>query len=423
MQTQIQQQKQKTQDAIEENRQVWKKTFQLPQEHKPYIDKYFLRANQILKAESLNPWVIRQVFIRKGPGKTYGIDEALAILDKYTPLVENKGSVKALQEGNFYASKDTQMLITAPVQDIVELETMYLGVLTAETTKRNDNYDVADHLDDVKAQMQLVVEAAQDRLVSYFGARHWRWDLDAAITQAAFEAGAKSASTDIGAATAGLKGMGTIPHASENIYAWKYGYNKAVVESTKAFDKHMDKAIPRIALIDYANKEVDDSVETAKALQKQGGTLYGVRIDTCGENICQGAISTPNQNALDDLIRRNIKIPQQDEKYWFGNGVTVTGAYAVRKGLDNAGFQDVKIFLTSGFVNPKKVEAFIRAEKILGLQGRLCGAFGVGGIYPARMATMDIIAVGPDPIHMQSISKIGRNYKANNKLELRLGGR
>ena len=59
------------------------KTFNLPTDHKPFADKYFLRANEILKAENLNPWVRAQVFIRKGPGKVYGVDEALAILEKY----------------------------------------------------------------------------------------------------------------------------------------------------------------------------------------------------------------------------------------------------------------------------------------------------------------------------------------------------
>ena len=38
----------------------------LPEDYKPYTDKYFLYANQILKAEGLNPFVRAQIFIRKG---------------------------------------------------------------------------------------------------------------------------------------------------------------------------------------------------------------------------------------------------------------------------------------------------------------------------------------------------------------------
>jgi nicotinate phosphoribosyltransferase len=368
----------------------------LPQTHEGFADKYFLRANEILKAEELNPWVRAQVFIRKGPGKVYGIDEALNILDTYSPLVENGGKVYSLREGDKYNPKDTLMVIEAPIQDIVELETMYLGVLAAETTKANDNHEV--NLNQVKENMRKVVEAAEGKPVSYFGARHWRFDEDAAIARAAYEGGATSASTDVGAATFNEKGIGTIPHALENIMAWKYGYENAVVESTKAFNKVIDPRVPRIALIDYANKEVDDSVATARALE---GRLSAVRIDTCGENLAQGSV-------------------KGDRKYWEGNGVTITGTKAVRDGLDNAGYEDVKIVLTSGFGKVEKVKAFIEAEKQC---GRLFDSLGVGGIYEARMSTMDIVAVGDNPFNLTPMAKVGREYRPNPNLELRLGGR
>jgi len=47
-----------------------------------------------------------------------------------------------LNEGAHYESKETLMLIEAHVQDIVELETMYLGVLSAQTKKANDHRGV-----------------------------------------------------------------------------------------------------------------------------------------------------------------------------------------------------------------------------------------------------------------------------------------
>ena len=195
--------------------------------------------------------------------------------------------------------------------------------------------------------------------------------------------------------------MGTIPHALETVYAWLYGYENAVVESTKAFNRVIDKAVPRIALIDYANKEVDDSVRTADALE---GRLYGVRIDTCGENVMQGASANGNH---------------KDAKYWFGAGVTVSGVYAVRKALDEAGHEDVKIILSSGFGEPEKVRAFVKAEKELGI--KLFDALGVGGVFPARMSTMDIVAVGEDRYNLKPMAKVGRGYHPNKRLELVLG--
>ncbi len=367
----------------------------LPENHEPYIDKYFLRANQILKAEGLNPFVRAQVFIRKGPGKVYGIDEALEIIDKYSDLGKNGGRVFSLREGSEYDPKETLMVIEARVQDIIELETMYLGVLAAETTKANDHYDVDP--EKVRENMRAVVDAAQGKPVSYFGARHWRYDMDAEIARAAYEGGAESCSTDIGAATFGQKGMGTIPHALENVYAWKYGYRCAVKQSTLAFDRVIEKEVPRIALIDYANKEIEDSLATATALE---GRLFGARVDTCGENIAEGA-------------------REGERKYWNGNGVTISGVYALRMALDEYKHEDMKIFLSSGFGNVEKVKAFVEAEKELEL--KLFDALGVGGVYDARMSTMDIVAVGEDRENMQDMAKIGREYKANERLELRIG--
>lgn len=146
------------------------KKFNLPKKPQPYADKYFLRTGEVLREEGINPWVRAQVMIRKGPGQVYGVDEALAILKKYSPLLEHGGRVYALEEGADYAPRETIMLIEAQIQDIVELETMYLGVLSAETTKQNDKRKV--NLIQVRKNMAAVVRAAKGRPVSYFGARH-----------------------------------------------------------------------------------------------------------------------------------------------------------------------------------------------------------------------------------------------------------
>jgi len=126
----------------------------------------------------------------------------------------------------------------------MELETVYLGVIAAAITKENDKTE--PNLKTIQRTVEQVVELAGDRIVLYFGARHWHYNMDQAITKAAFDGGTKDCSTDNGAETAGKKGMGTIPHALENIYAYKFGMENAVVRATEAFDKYMDQRIPRI---------------------------------------------------------------------------------------------------------------------------------------------------------------------------------
>lgn len=386
----------------------------LPEAFQSYSDKYFLRTHEILEAEGHNPWVRAQVFVRKGPGTIGGVEETLAMLDKYTQIREHGGRVYGLPEGSHYDASETMMVIEAPVQDIIALETLYLGAISAETTARNEGIEHVD-TDAARKAMERVVERVDGRPVIYMGARHWSYREDAAIAAAAFEGGASSCSTDAGAKGIGQEGIGTIPHALENIYAWISGKDNAVVEATRAFDRVIDPSVPRVALIDYNNRELDDSVAVANALQ---GRLSAVRVDTCGENLAQGALLSADGTEADALRSKGVNLPSADApeaKYWYGNGVTVTGVYALRKHLDENGHHDVKIILSSGFADYRKVEAFVEAEKTLGI--KLFDALGVGGIFkPCRMATMDIVAVGETIDSMTAMSKVGRPYRPNDRL-------
>lgn len=387
----------------------------LPERFESFSDKYFLRTHEVLKAEGINPFVRAQVFIRKGPGEVAGIEESIAMLEKFTDLKSMGGKVFALPEGASYGPKETLMVIEGPIQEIIALETLYLGALSAATTRLNDHITKVDTVA-AEENMRKVVELAGGRPVSYFGARHWSYKEDAAIALAAHRGGASSCSTDAGAATFGQVGQGTIPHALENIYAWKFGKERAVVEATLAFDRVIDPAIPRIALIDYNNRELDDSVAVAQALK---GKLYAVRVDTCGENIAQGALISSSCEEADAWRAQGISLPPDtapEARFWYGTGVTVTGIYALRRALDQFGHKEVKIILTSGFGDSAKVKAFTDAEKALGV--KLFDALGVGGIYkPCRMATMDVVAVGDTEDSMTPISKVGRPYNPNPRLE------
>lgn len=365
-----------------------------------YADKYFLRANEILQKDGLNPWVNMQVFVRNGPGKTAGLEEAIELITENSNIAAVGGRIYAKKDGEIYQPAETQMNIIAPVQEIMELETVYLGVIAAETTRLNDGNFMDPNA--IQMNVEKVAELAGERPILYFGARHWHYEQDRAITRAAFDGGAKDASTDNGAETAGKKGMGTIPHALENIYAYYHGIENAVVEATKAFDKYMPQEIPRIALIDYANKEITDAIRTAEALD---GKLAGVRIDTCGENMIQGTV-------------------EGDLKYWNGRGVTINGVVAVRTELDKAGFEDVKIVLSSGFSNPEKVRMFNQAERHYKKQ--LYDAIGAGFLDNVRTSTADIVAVGENAAQVDFydgnvqekniVHKVGRPPKPNYEL-------
>jgi len=376
----------------------------LSKKYAKFSDTYFVRTRIILEGEGLNPFVLAQVFIRTGPGKVAGMQKAIEIIKECSKIQDNGGHLYVLEDGMNYSPCETLMIIEARIQDIVELETLYLGVLSENITKLNDGIDIC--FDDVTRTVEQIVGAVPGKPVYYGGARHWGFLSDAEITIAAFDGGVTGCSTDAGAATVGQKGMGTINHALENIMAWKYGYSNAVVEALLAFNKHIDPNVPRYSLVDYANREVDDSLICATEL---GSTLKGIRVDTCGENLSQGA------TLEETMLSEHLPIPNEDKKFWFGKGVTVSGVWAIRSALDSNGFKDVNIMVSSGFGNPEKCKAFERAEDIL--QMRLFDSVLVGGVFRSRATTMDIVSVGDDLNHMKPFAKIGRVFRSTMRLK------
>jgi len=366
-----------------------------------FTDKYFERSNQILKAEDLNPWINMQVFVRKGPGKVAGVDEAVELILNNSNLAEVGGRIYAKEENGLYGPKETVMNIVTPIQEIMELETLYLGVLTAGTTRLNDKKDL--DFNKIGEQMREVNDLTGDRSVLYLGARHWHWTYDQALANLAFENGCTGVATDNGAETRGQKGFGTIPHALENVFAKEYGMNNAVKEAVLAFDRVIDPSVPRIALPDYANLEITNTLESARALE---GRLYGVRFDTCGENVAEGGVAG-------------------DRKYWEGKGVTVNGVANARRKINEAGLEDLKFGLSSGFSNPEKVKAFNEGEKQFGM--KLYDLIGAGFLDGVRTFTADVVAIADDPDKVDFYTgngveardiyhKVGRGPKLGNDL-------
>lgn len=376
----------------------------LIENYQAYTDKYFLRSKQILQAEGLNLVVRYQVFARKDVEHLKGVDDAVKFIKA---VAGDKAKVYALKDGDSYKAKEPIMKIEGRVQDLVDLETGYLEITAGNLTGEIN-------LQKVREKARAIKEAAQGKPVYYFGARHFHYDLDETIARICKEEGFAGCSTDIGARAWGEneKGMGTIPHALIVSYAAFMDENglqgNATVEAAKGFDKVIDKAVPRIVLIDTFNREVTDSIETAKAVP----SLAGVRIDTCGENYGQGNL--------------NIELPELerevDEKYLKGKGVTIATVWALRRGLDEAGLRDLEVTVSSGF-NAEKTKAFVKADKLYQqTYGKpLFDSIGTGSIEHPIMTTGDIVAYFSEKqgkwIEMH---KVGRPEVPSTRLEVRI---
>ncbi len=146
-------------------------SYTLPDDHRPYNDKYFLNSSLILEKENMNPTVTYQYFIRKGPGKVYGIDEALAMLRTYADIPAAGGEVWALPEASEYQPEEPIMHVTGPAQQIIELETLCLSAISGRTTWANAGEPELLETAELAARLR---QLAPDKQLIHFGARHYQ---------------------------------------------------------------------------------------------------------------------------------------------------------------------------------------------------------------------------------------------------------
>ena len=357
------------------------KQTELPASHAPYTDKYFLRTNEILKKEDINPVIAMKVFCR-GEGPVTGLDEAVEVLCKYSDLEQVGGEIWLINKKKF-ANNEPLMVIKGPAQSFVELETMYLGVLSSaistaiglEAPEPKQVTDKVKRLKDIYMEIPII----------YFGARHYHWSLDKEIAAAVLKAGASQTSTDIGSANIGQKGVGTTPHVLTVILASIYGKENATVKTAELFDKHMPLEIPRVTLVDTFNREITDSLAVAKYF---GIRQNAMRIDTCGENIGEGGSFYHDREI-------------QDPEFQTGTGVTIQLVINVRNALIEKGYgKNTDIFLSSGFGDEDKARAFVKANHEYREKTgyHLFTGVGIGEISPARFCTADVFEVAGKPL-------------------------
>ena len=295
-------------------------------------DIYFVRTKEILEKEGLNPVVTMEVFSR-GNGIFCGMKEVLALLQIVLP--EDSREVWALSQGASFETKEVVLRITAPYQSYAIYETAYLGILA--------------HGSGWATAARECVDAAQGISVLSFGARHIHPSSVGAMEYAAVVGGCSGCASSIGAYFAGTNPIGTIPHAL--ILAMG-----DTAKATLAFDKHMPKDIPRVALVDTFRDEPEESIVVARAME---GKLKAVRLDTPSEL----------------------------------GGVTVDLVNETRARLDQSGFNDVKIYISGG-MTPDRIRHFINS-------GAPVDTFAVGsyisGAKPIDF-TADIHEVDGKPI-------------------------
>ena len=139
-------------------------------------DHYFINARETCARAGLNPRLLYQVFQRNDAllcGMKY-------VLPLFEPLAD-RVTIEALSDGEPIAPLEPVMQITGPAQDLFELETIYLGLLSRMTK--------------VATNVRAAVDAAKPKPVLFFPARFDVPEVQRYDGYAALIGGAAGAST------------------------------------------------------------------------------------------------------------------------------------------------------------------------------------------------------------------------------------
>lgn len=289
-------------------------------------DVYFVRTRDILsKMGLLETPVTADVFARRG-GLLCGTEEV-------ANLLRGKGcEISSLGEGDVFEAFEPVMRISGPYSSFGMYETVLLGMLSS-----------ASGWATAASQCK---EAAGESALICFGARHLHPAVAPVMERAAVIGGADGCSCILGAALAGKKPTGTVPHAAILIAG-------DTVAVARAFDEIFQEDTPRIILVDTFKDEAEETLRVAEALRER---LAGIRLDTPSER----------------------------------GGVTAELVAEVRARLDLAGFKHVKIAVSGG-INPDRIRALRAAGADL---------FGAGSYISAAAPidmTLDIKEINGAP--------------------------
>lgn len=192
------------------------------------------------------------------------------------------------------------------------------------------------------------------------------------------------------------RGRGTMPHAL-------IGYAGSTLRAAQMFHEvHPDENLT--VLTDYFGREVTDGLEVCRAfpaLAAEG--KLSLRLDTHGGRYLEGLDPAGSYAVLERRAPLSLRRYRSDTELrdLVGTGVSAASIWRMREALDEAGFPNVKLVVSSGFgVEKCRVMADTKAP---------IDVVGTGSFIPRdwheTYATADIVAYGND-IRV----KVGREF-------------
>lgn len=328
---------------------------------------YFLKTKEIV--EKFNPDnMVTMQFFQKDHAVLCGTDEVIALVNTFATNPE-KLEIYSLKDGDKITPFETILTIKGPYQSFGFLEGLIDGILSRRTSVSTNVYNV----------MKAAAVSGDQKPVIFMGDRDDHFITQAGDGYAAYIGGATAQATHAMNEWWGKQGMGTMPHALIQLF------NGDIVAATHAYRETYPQD-ELISLVDYNNDVITDSLKVARVF---GEELKGVRIDTSRTLIDQYFLR--NQHLLGTFDPR---------------GVNAELVFALRKALDEEGYQHVKIVVSGGFDEDRILDFEERGVPV--------DIYGVG----SSLLKINIGFTGDNVIlNGKHQAKAGRRYRPNPRLE------
>ncbi|MFC7132916.1 MULTISPECIES: nicotinate phosphoribosyltransferase [Salinibaculum] len=219
-------------------------------------DAYFDRTVEALEHAGKNPHVVAEVTMDQFPTGEWNV--FAGVRDAASLLAGHAVDVDALAEGRLFDGGPV-MRIEGPYLEFCRLETALLGFLSHPTGVATNALETR--------------RAAPESLVLSFGTRHVHPSIAAMVERAALVGGLDGISNVAAGEVIGREAGGTMPHAL--VICFGRGNQE---QAWRAFDEAVAEDVPRVALCDTYDDEVEETLRAVEAVED----LDSVRIDTTG---------------------------------------------------------------------------------------------------------------------------------------------
>lgn len=285
-------------------------------------------------------------------------------------------------EGRWVGAGEPLLYLSGSLYHLVDLETIYLQKIGPACVAAYNAFTMCADLPNVAFLAMDARHCAGTAMAEMMA-----YAASVGSARARRKVGAKGFMGNATAATAHYfgqqMGLGTMPHAL-------IGYAGSTVHAAEMFHE----AHPEIALtvlVDYFGKEVTDTLAVCRRFPELAakGEL-SIRLDTAGGRFVE-QLDPPSSYAVlernaPDAIRGYRS--ETELRYLIGAGVSAAAIWHVRERLNEAGFERVKIVVSSGF-GPAKCKVMAAAKAPIDV-------IGTGSYLPENWhetyATADIVA-------------------------------